>query len=74
VLALPAHPFHQQLQCLPPQQPRHGGVDVVDLLIFVDSFGAVCGTDRAYDPRCDFNADSGVDVVDLLILVDNWPQ
>ncbi len=49
-------------------------VDVVDLLYLVDSFGAVCGTDRNYDPRCDFNNDGSVDVIDLLILVDNWPK
>ncbi len=51
-----------------------GGVDVIDLLIFVDSFGATCGVDRAYDPLCDFNGDGSVDVIDLLTLVDYWPQ
>jgi hypothetical protein len=48
-----------------------GGVDVVDLLYFVDAFGAVRG-DAVYDARCDFNKDDGVDVVDLLIFVDNF--
>ncbi len=51
-----------------------GSVDVVDLLYLVDSFGTLCGTDRSYDPLCDFNNDGGVDVVDLLYLVDAWPQ
>ena len=48
-----------------------GHVDVVDLLILVDAFGAVVG-DANYDPTCDFNADGGVDVVDLLYLVDTF--
>jgi hypothetical protein len=49
-----------------------GYVDVVDLLYFVDAFGGICGTDRNYDPRCDFNADGAVDVVDLLDIVYNF--
>jgi hypothetical protein len=51
-----------------------GSVDVVDLLYLVDSFGGICGTDRFYDPRCDFNGDRSVDVVDLLYLVEYWPE
>ncbi len=51
-----------------------GGVDVIDLLTFVDSFGMTCGEDRAYDPLCDFNADGSVDVIDLLTFVGWWPQ
>jgi hypothetical protein len=51
-----------------------GSVDVVDLLYLVESFGAVCGSDRHYDPRCDFNSDQIVDVVDLLTFVECWPQ
>ncbi len=51
-----------------------GSVDVIDLLTLVDSFGAVCGVDRNYDPLCDFNGDGSVDVIDLLTLVDYWPQ
>jgi hypothetical protein len=52
-----------------------GTVDVVDLLYFVEAFGSVCGTDRNYDPLCDFNSDGSVDVVDLLMFVqDYWPQ
>ncbi len=51
-----------------------GGVDVIDLLYLVDSFGTTCGTDRNYDPRCDFNNDGSVDVIDLLYLVDYWPK
>jgi hypothetical protein len=48
-----------------------GNVDVVDLLYFVDAFGAVLG-DANYDSRCDFNGDDGVDVIDLLYFVDNF--
>jgi hypothetical protein len=51
-----------------------GVVDVMDLLIFVDSFAAILGTDRNYDPRCDFSGDGAVDVVDLLTFVGYWPQ
>ncbi len=48
-----------------------GGVDVVDLLILVDSFGV--GIDfPAYDPNCDLNGDGAVDVVDLLMFVENF--
>ncbi len=49
-----------------------GGVDVVDLLYMVDTFGLSLG-DPGYDARADLNGDTSVDVVDLLILVDNWP-
>jgi hypothetical protein len=48
-----------------------GGVDVVDLLYFVDAFGSVFG-DPNYDPCCDFSNDGSVDVVDLLTLVENF--
>jgi hypothetical protein len=48
-----------------------GGVDVVDLLYFVDAFGSVSG-DANYDPTCDFNSDSSVDVTDLLELVESF--
>ncbi len=63
---------------LPPVIPgdinADGGVDVIDLLTFVDSFGATLGADRNYDPRCDFDGDGTVDVIDLLTLVGYWPQ
>ncbi len=49
-----------------------GGVDVVDLLYFVDSFGLYDG-EPGYELACDFNDDGLVDVVDLLTLVENWP-
>jgi ribosomal protein L24 len=47
------------------------GVDVLDLLIFVDAFGSALG-DPDYDPACDFNHDDSVDVVDLLDFVANF--
>ena len=50
-----------------------GAVDMLDLLAMAYSWGATCGVDRAYDPRCDLNNDGIVDVIDLLILADNWP-
>jgi hypothetical protein len=59
---------------VPGDADADGSVDVVDLLILVDSFGATLGTDRNYDPRCDFNSDGEVDVVDLLTLVYCWPH
>jgi len=49
-----------------------GHVDVSDLLCVAASFGAVCGTDRAYDPWCDFNSDNCVDISDVLILAARW--
>jgi hypothetical protein len=48
-----------------------GGVDVVDLLYFVDSFGLATG-DPGYNPLCDLNGDDSVDVVDLLTLVEDF--
>jgi hypothetical protein len=50
---------------------RDGGVDVVDLLWFVDAFGSQMG-DVNYMIPSDFNSDGGVDVVDLLIFVENF--
>ncbi len=50
-----------------------GLVDVIDLLIFVDSFGKSAG-DPAFNPDCDFDNTGSVDVIDLLILVDHWPS
>lgn len=50
-----------------------GDVDVVDLLMFVESFGLSLG-DPGYDAACDFNGDDAVDVVDLLTLVDYFGQ
>jgi hypothetical protein len=49
----------------------NGGVDVTDLLIFVDAFGSVPG-DANYDIRCDFVLDDSVDVTDLLTFVENF--
>ena len=48
-----------------------GGVDVVDLLFFVDVFGLNLG-DAGYDANCDFNGDGAIDVVDLLMFVENF--
>ncbi len=45
-----------------------GSCDVIDLLIFVDTFGLVKG-DANYDQRCDLNGDNSVDVIDLLTFV-----
>jgi predicted outer membrane repeat protein len=46
-----------------------GVVDVLDLLILLDAWGACkdCG-----DCPADFNGDCAVDVLDLLFLFDNW--
>jgi YVTN family beta-propeller protein len=46
-----------------------GMVDVLDLLILLDAWGACadCG-----DCDADFNGDCSVDVLDLLFLLDNW--
>jgi len=48
-----------------------GGVDVVDLLIFVDGFGVDIYME-GYDPNGDLNGDGAVDVVDLLMFVENF--
>lgn len=48
-----------------------GHVDVIDVLTFVDAFGAVLG-DARYDLSCDLNQDDVVDVIDLLSLVGNF--
>jgi len=48
-----------------------GAVDVVDLLIFVETFGKVLGEPR-FNPEADFNCDGSIDVVDLLTFVDNF--
>jgi hypothetical protein len=46
-----------------------GVVDVLDLLILLDAWGACKDCD---DCPADFNGDCSVDVLDLLILLDNW--
>jgi hypothetical protein len=46
-------------------------VDVVDLLIFVETFGKV-QTDPGFNAEADFNCDGSIDVVDLLTFVDNF--
>lgn len=48
-----------------------GHVDVIDLLIFADSWGTVSG-EPTYSLACDFNRDGSVDVVDLLTFADSW--
>jgi hypothetical protein len=48
-----------------------GAVDVVDLLIFVETFGKL-RTDPGFNPEADFNCDGSIDVVDLLIFVGNF--
>jgi hypothetical protein len=48
-----------------------GGVDVVDLLTFVESFGLEFG-DLGYNLLCDFNEDRWVDVEDLLTFVEDF--
>jgi hypothetical protein len=53
---------------LPTDGNRDGGVDVIDLLFLVTSWGTSAG-DPAYDARYDFNGDGSIDVVDLLTLV-----
>jgi hypothetical protein len=46
-----------------------GIVDVLDLLILLDSWGACNDCDGC---PADFNGDCSVDVLDLLFLLDNW--
>ncbi len=46
-----------------------GHCDVVDLLIFVASFG-LTSSDPGYSAACDLNGDNSVDVIDLLTFVD----
>jgi alpha-tubulin suppressor-like RCC1 family protein len=48
-----------------------GHVDVVDLLIFVDTFG-LTWNDPRFDPACDINNDGSVDVVDLLHFIEDF--
>ncbi len=50
-----------------------GSVDVTDLLLLVDSFGASAG-DASYSAACDFNKDGSVDVIDLLTMIENWDR
>jgi hypothetical protein len=56
-------------ECPPADLNCDGIVDVLDLLILLDSWGECkeCG-----DCPADFNGDCSVDVLDLLILLDNW--
>jgi hypothetical protein len=46
-------------------------VDVVDLLIFVETFGKLQG-EPGFNPEADFNCDTAIDVVDLLVFVDHF--
>ncbi len=48
-----------------------GHVDVIDLLIFIDSFGKSAG-EIGYNYACDFDCDTTVDVFDLIDLVRNF--
>jgi hypothetical protein len=48
-----------------------GHVDVVDLLILVESFGKSLG-DAGYSLACDLNGDGAVDLADLLIMIGDW--
>jgi hypothetical protein len=48
-----------------------GVVDVVDVLVLVDSFGKYSGQ-AGFNPACDFGNDGAVDVYDLLVIVDNF--
>jgi hypothetical protein len=54
-----------------------GVVDVLDLLILLDNWGACPPVERGANGKCgdcpaDLNGDCSVDVLDLLILLDNW--
>jgi hypothetical protein len=57
-----------------------GTVDVLDLLILLDNWGACPPVERGATGKCgdvggcpaDLNGDCAVDVLDLLILLDNW--
>ncbi len=48
-----------------------GCVDVIDLLILIDSTGKSAGQ-AGYDPACDLNGDGTVDAVDLMALIQDW--
>ncbi len=48
-----------------------GHVDVIDLLIFVDTFGKMLG-DPGFNGEADFNCDGSIDVIDLLTFVPNF--
>ncbi len=48
-----------------------GHVDVIDLLIFVDTFGKMLG-DPGFNAEADFNCDGSIDVIDLLTFVANF--
>ncbi len=48
-----------------------GQVDVVDLLLFVASWGSTVGQAN-YDAASDLNGDGSVDALDLLLMVQNW--
>jgi trimeric autotransporter adhesin len=56
-------------ECEPVDLNCNGAVDVLDLLLLLDAWGA-CGD--CSDCRADLNGDCSVDVLDLLILLDNW--
>lgn len=47
-------------------------VDVVDLLIFVETFGKMQADGQGFNPEADFNCDGSIDVVDLLVFVDHF--
>ncbi len=65
------HGYHIKESFLAGDVNKDGGVDVIDLLCFVDAFGSAAG-DANYSADCDFNGDAFVDVIDLLMMVDNW--
>ena len=50
-----------------------GTVDINDLVLFSNAFGAKKG-DSNYDPRCDFNDDGYIDGLDLILLAYNWGE
>ena len=56
---------------VPGDTNNDGSVNVIDLLIFADSWGTSVGQPK-YNSLCDFNNDNYVDVADLLILAANW--
>ncbi len=50
-----------------------GAIDVVDLLIFADSW-SLTSTDEGFNPDCDFNHDGAIDIIDLLTFAEIWGQ